>query len=423
MDDTDFETVGEIIENRKREVAQAPLVRFDPPRREDCPPVPAPGIYFGMTDEQYFAIPCLSTSGIKKLAASPMLFWADSWLNPKKVRVDKGHFFVGHAYHVRLLEGSSAFASRYVLEIDRDDYPHAIEKTDEIKDAISKVMLPIQITTQKSQFHKPVTKVEEDDGQGGTRLRSAVKDDHIKQLLEINPDAPLWDNIVAKYVEAAGGRAQISKGLVEEIEIAAKMIESDPEVEPIARGGHAEVVLIWHCPLTGVPMKCKVDKLKVRRMVDLKTFANANDRSIDNAIHQAIANNKYGLQPTVYFEGAQEVRKLVRAHGVSAIHVLNAENWPPEHHEELEAWALKWASHREQDEWTWIFQMKGPAPITRAIDFAYNCATKQIFDEVIRRAKVRFVECATIYGVDPWLDLAPRRILADEDLPNYATEI
>lgn len=423
MDDMDFETVGEIIENRKRDVALAPLLRFDPPRREDTPPVPAPGIYFGMTDEQYFSLPCLSTSGIKKLAASPMMFWADSWMNPKKERIDKGHFFVGHAYHCRLLEGREAFYQRYVPEIDRDAYPHAIEKTDEIKDAISKIALPPELITEKSTHHKPVTKVEEDDGQGGKRQRPAVKADHVAQLLAINPDAPIWDNIVARYIAEANGRKMIPMSLIEEIEIAAKMIESDPEVEPIARGGYAEVVLVWHCATTGVPMKCKVDKLKVRRMVDLKTFANANDRSVDNAIHQAIANNKYGLQPTVYFEGDAAVRKLVRLSGGEAIHILGAENYPPEYHEEIEAWALKWASHIEPCEWSWIFQMKGSAPITRAIDFSRSSATKMIFDDVIRTAKLRFVENATTFGTDPWLDLAPRRILADEDLPVYATEI
>ena len=417
-------TVGEIMGDLPAAGA-GPLLPFVPPMLEVTPPVPEPGIYFGMTDEQYFSIPCLSTSGIKKLAASAMMFWADSWMNPKKERVEKSHFFIGHAYHCRLLEGREAFNARYVLAIDRNDYPQAIEKSDEIKDAISKVPLPPELVTEKSQCHKAVTKVEEDDGQGGKRMRPAVKDDLIRQLLGIWPDAPLWDNIEKNYIKQAGGRLQISASLVEEIEIAAKMIENDPEVEPVARGGHAEVVLIWHCPMTGVPMKCKVDKLKVRRMVDLKTFANQHERSIDNAIHQAISNNKLGLQPTVYFEGAREVRKIVRERGAAAVFICPDADGVVDRDKEqdLTNWALKWASHREHDEWTWIFQMKGAAPITRAVDFSAQSATKMIFDEVIRRAKLRFVEFANTFDCDPWLDLAPRRVLADEDLSNYATEI
>lgn len=401
-----------------------PLRRIEPPMVEGTPPLPAPGIYFNMDEVEYHALPALSCSGIKKLAASPMLFWASSWMNTRRERVEKAHFFVGHAYHVRLLEGSSVFASRYVLEIDRSKYQHAIESTEEIKDRISKIALPPELVTEKQAFHKPVTKVEEDDGLGGKRLRSARKEDWTRQLLDLEPDAPLWDNIVAQFNRENSGRLQISKALIDEIEIAARMIESDPEVAPIARGGYAEVTLIWYCSVTGVPMKARVDKMKVRRMVDLKTFANQNDRSVDRAIYQAIANNRLALQPTVYFEAAQEVRKLVREHGKAAIFVCPDADGviDAEYEADAIAWAMKWASHVDHDEWSWIFQMKGVAPITRVLDFRHNCGTRAVFDEIIRATKRRFAEYCNVFGSDPWLDLAPRRALDDEDLPPYATE-
>jgi hypothetical protein len=33
------------------------------------------------------------------------------------------------------------------------------------------------------------------------------------------------------------------------------MVERDPEVQHAFKGGYAEVVLIWYCEKTGVPMK------------------------------------------------------------------------------------------------------------------------------------------------------------------------
>ena len=40
-----------------------------------------PGIHFGLSDDVYHALPALSASGIKNLLVSPMVFWAESFLN------------------------------------------------------------------------------------------------------------------------------------------------------------------------------------------------------------------------------------------------------------------------------------------------------------------------------------------------------
>jgi hypothetical protein len=85
-----------------------------------------------------------------------------------------------------------------------------------------------------------------------------------------------------------------------------------PEVRHAFRDGYPEVVLIWHCPKTGVPMKARVDYLKLKAIVDLKSIANQRERSLENAIRFEIASYNYNVQPAVYSEGVEAVRKLVR---------------------------------------------------------------------------------------------------------------
>jgi hypothetical protein len=390
-------------------------------RLGDTPPFPEPGIYFGMPEEEYHAIPALSSSGIKKLAASPMIFWAGSWLNPEKDapsspeerEKERVHQRLGKAYHCRLLEGAAAFADRWCVGLDKADYPDAIESVEEIKAAIEKA------------GHIPVTKIatgEEvpDPKKAGAMkpvLRTAKKEDWIAQLQEIDLDVQIWPIIQSEFAQANAGKGFVTAEQYKRIAIAAAMIERDDELSRMVGGGHAEVSLFWVCPITGVPMKMRADYLKVRSIIDLKTVANQKEMSFERAITSELASRKYGLQPSVYGEGAAAVRQLVREHGASAVHVLSGDV------EEATAWALKWAQHREPDEFFFIFQQKGIAPITRGLRWPRMGTTKMIFDDIVKAQKRRFREFNQSYGVDPWLDLKPVYDLADEDLPPYATDI
>ena len=49
----------------------------------------APGIYFGMSDEDYHRDPSLSHSGITNILVSEYDYWEESFLNPNKKYDDK----------------------------------------------------------------------------------------------------------------------------------------------------------------------------------------------------------------------------------------------------------------------------------------------------------------------------------------------
>jgi hypothetical protein len=79
-----------------------------PPRHEHQLAFPEPGIYFGLDEETYHAIPAGSTSALKKLAISSMDCWAASSLNLDRVEAQKPYLDYGKAIHAFVLEGEEA---------------------------------------------------------------------------------------------------------------------------------------------------------------------------------------------------------------------------------------------------------------------------------------------------------------------------
>jgi hypothetical protein len=421
-------SVGDILEQGAERLPTPQ--RFVPARLEGTPALPEPGIYFGMSEETYLALPALSNTGIKKLAASPMIFWASTpWLNPKKAKqdaeaVEKAHRIFGKAYHARIVEGRRAFESRFAVELDPSDYPDMLVSTDQIKAAIGQHMTA---DTRKTAAEgsmvpvKPASKVPDEMPDGTEYMRSAVKADWIAQLLELDPEAPVFARVEQEYFEAHRGKTFLTPDQLEELEIAALMVERDPELKDAFKGGHAEAVLIWYCPRTGVPMKAKLDYLKLDEIVDLKSVANQRERSIETAIRFEISGYHYNFQPVVYFDGVDAVRELVRK-GEAEIHIPQ-DYEPDTPAAEIVAWVEKWAKVRAADQFLWVFQQKGTAPITRGVRFPRTGITHEDTQFLVERAKRHFIQFSEVFGTEPWLDIKPIYTIADEDIPRQATEI
>jgi len=390
------------------------------PRLEGTAPEPALGIHFGMPDEVYHALPCLSNSGLRALLASPTLFWDKSWLNPDREQEDREHQIVGRAYHAMILEGPRAYRERFAVAPDPADYPKALRSADEIKDAIKKL------------DHKPVTRVDDPDRPGETR--AARKEDHVAQLVALDRSAVVWDDIVARAQREAGGRAFLSADDDRRIRIAARMISQDPQLVKAFRGGFPEVTLIWRDPRQGVLMKARTDYLKLKAVVDLKSFANKRELSVRATILRAIAENRYCLQPATYLQGVDEVRKLVRQFGASAVHFHNVSAPPEDASEEerrvyVEAispaleFAFRWAQYTGPESWLWVFQQKGNAPVTRGLYHPLAGSVHSIAGSLVTEGVRKFRECVETYGTDPWLDLAEVDEIHESEIPTWGLEI
>lgn len=401
-------TVGEILGDRPglySEVEEALVM----PRLPTTDPEPALGIHFGIEESAYHRIPAFSNSLLRKMIASPTLFWANSWLNAEREEKTADHFTIGKAYHCMILEGHEAYTSRFYPLPDPKDYPKALRLADEIKNAL------------KALDIKPVSKVDVEGGKDG-ETRAAVKADHVAQLMAADRSALVWDDLVNKAERYAAGRTLIDPDEDMRIRMCSRMIQQDPELAKAFKGGYPEVTLIWRDPRQGVLMKARIDYLKLKAIVDLKTFANPKELSVRKAIARTIAERSYELQPAVYCQAAAEVRHIVRANGVSAIHFHDG--WTDEQRGAATEFALKWASWTDPDRFLFVWQMKGHAPVTRAyyhpLAGTRHAIAQSMFVEGVRK----FRECATIFGSDvPWLDLGEIDEMDESEIPMFGLDI
>lgn len=421
----EVETVGDILGDTVPEFLEVESA-LEMPRIDLTPPEPKLGIHFNMPEEEYHELPCASKTHLVHLTGSPTIFWAQGWINREKVlderekiadaiRKEKVYRLEGKAYHAMILEGRQAYEDRFHVAPDPREYPKALRLADEIKQAIVE------------RNGKPVSSVDVQDQPGKTRR--ATKDDWVEQLVRMDRSVEVWDDIVARAERIAGGRALISVDTDRQIRIAARMIAQDPQLVKAFKGGYPEVTLVWRDPRQGVLMKARVDYLKLRLAVDLKTFQNTQKRQIRRAIIRAISENNYAFQPAVYLQGIDEVRKLVRRHGASAIHfhgdLAEGPKSVDEGGEACEAmeFALRWAMVTEPDRWLWVFQQKGEAPVTRGyyhpLGSSYHSIAVQTMVEAVRT----FRRCAEIYGNDPWLDLEEIDDLTEDELPLWGLDI
>lgn len=437
-----------------------------PPRHEGQPEFPAPGIYFGMSEEEYHAVPAASNSHLKKLSVSSMDAWADSWMNlDREEPEDKPHFNFGKAIHAFVLEGEGAYLDRYAVDLDPVDFEDIkpLVHTEQIKAAIGafttkqpvtprggkqdlidqlaalgeKAGVPVNIDgtvpelkDRISAFEedapiRPLSRVEEEDEDGNKSVRPASKADWIEQLLSLDPDVKIWDKMLAEHRAQHEGKFMLDAKVDRRVRIAAKMILAHPEISKAIENGHPEVSVFWYCRKTGVPMKARFDMLKMRVIADLKSFANKVGKPIRSAINTAIASYRYNMQHVVYVEAALAARELIReaiendGQIGDVVHVANA---PPEAEPAIFDWCEKWASQTEPPEFLFIFQQTGIAPVTRG-RLMPRSTLFSVTRSRVEELKRQWAECAATYGTDPWIDLEPITETEDEEIPEYATDI
>src|SRR5688572_20460520 len=96
-----------------------------------------PGVHFGLPEDAYHATEALSASGIQHLRASPLDFWARSWMAPadddEESAEDTFAKILGSAYHKRIVEGREAFARCYAPSITVKDCPKALVTVEDIR--------------------------------------------------------------------------------------------------------------------------------------------------------------------------------------------------------------------------------------------------------------------------------------------------
>ena len=356
------------------------------PAEIDHPLVHAPGVWFGLPEDEYHHALALSSSGLKFLRASTLDFWARSPLCPDRADDESDAKIVGHAYHKRIIEGRGAFEASYAPEIDPAEFPNALRTNDEIRAAIIAAGGP---------------------DKGTKALRKA---ELIELLLEYEPDALIWDRLVADHNRLHGGKILLPAHMMHKIEIAAAMIERHPQLSKAFTGGAPEVSIFWTDRATGVPCKARLDYWKPKAIVDLKSFENSLGLPVRKAIARAIANYRYHLQAAFYLRAVVEARRLMAAGACYRCHGSNL----------TEDLARALIQPNEMT-WLWVWQQKGIAPLARGMVLGRG-SVMDIARIEIDEALGVFARCWKAFGTEPWVDVTDIDTFDDTEFPAFIAD-
>lgn len=258
----------------------------------------ADGIYFDMSEADYHALPRLSASGIKNMLISVPTFWAKSWMNTDNAE-DEGEDentakkaneddtlarILGRAYHAAIFEPAT-LDDRYVGEPDLSGYKNLLKTDTEVM----AVLKDLGQTQKKA---------------GETAIQRAFR------LMDIDDRYNFKSIIMGEFAEEAGSRQIIARKYWDQIHKDIARIAANPEIHSLVTGGFSEVTILWTCQDSGVPMKARIDKLKADCFVDLKSFANAMGKPVNQMIADQVQYNKYYLSMRNYQEAISMIGRL-----------------------------------------------------------------------------------------------------------------
>lgn len=376
------------------------------------------GIYFGLDDKDYFALERFSASGAAAMLISPATFWAQSWLNPVKVQEREEEAekvtaaqIAGKAYHRARLE-PEIYQRTYVRSINPAEYPGILTTHTAIKE-------------QLKELGEAQTKTGENVLGAAYRLRATGYDKPILHILEDQLRSDMEEHQI-----------EVSWMLFDQIAADMAAMHGNREVAPHVTNGQSEVTILW-TDKAGVKWKARLDYLQARSITDVKTFANARGKELEQCIYDDIAYNRYYMQAHVYWTAAELIR-------TSDLQIKKMQNQAQQD--------LIDAIRASEDpfEYWWIFQEKGGVPnvlarklrLTAEVHPHYLAAaptpeTRKALQKKLQRpsmiwkkaelevraARDRFVSHQEIYPRgEPWGAMVPVAEIDDEGFNRFWLE-
>lgn len=350
----------------------------------------ADGLYFDLPFEDYVAEPRFSFHLGKALLISPLTAWAD-YVDPDREDIDTKARKMGRALHCRLLEGEAVFRERFAVKPENNgDY---LDGSDELKNRCGELGLP----------------------KNGTI--AAMCD----RILEADPDALLWPVFMKAWAAENEGKTILTEAQWRETELRARIAPMHPDLERGAfQGGYPEVSILWTDRETGVRCKNRIDWLKVKSLIELKTFSNQSELPIGKAVARALTGRKYHMQGRIELEAVQQAKRFAAAGAVAG----------PVDPEWLKAFA-----EQIDHQLVWVFIQSGRVPEIRVRRFERHVrgaaagSTENLHwthgEDCFRQALREYRDCLEHYGNDastPWVSPEPMRAFQDEEFGAWSFE-
>jgi hypothetical protein len=356
-----------------------------PNGQEKAAPLPSvpirrePGVYFGLPAADYLADPSLGSSDLKRLAAAPILYWHYSHMNPtRSPSPDSAAKLRGRALHALVLQGEEGFKQAFAVKPSHEDYPGCLVTLEDLKAKLRFLCEPT----------------------------SGTKHALSKRIKIKLPDVVVFEDVLAifKAVVERDKLEVITKDTAREVRKAAAAITSNPHLRRAFQGGIPELSVFW--TENGVPLKARFDYVKPAAIVDLKSFANQREHSVDTAIRMAIGVFRHDVQAAHYFDAYAALRSLVKDGRVFGSCKLR-----PDWHKRL----------ADETVFIWVFHSVD-APITRALQLSETSAALNRARREVAMAKRAYAECLERWGTSAWFDDEPPRELTEEDMAPWLRE-
>lgn len=245
-----------------------------------------PGIYLDMDEGEYFRDPSIGGSSLKNIIQTPEEYWWDSPFNKIDRRPDREtkSQALGTLIHKIMLEGVDAYNDTYAVALDSSHYPDALHTTLDIQGALDKLGVSYPSSSRKQQL--------------------------IDSLLEVSPNALVWDDMKQRHSLENDGKITVARHLDAKARIMQRIAERDPSLSKLFSTGLPEVSVFWR-DLNDVPCRMRVDWLTVSKTVDLKSYnPRSKSKRRETNWANAIDDMGYHYQEGHYRAGRLAMPKL-----------------------------------------------------------------------------------------------------------------
>ncbi|MGH0004494.1 hypothetical protein ACQU0X_30890 [Pseudovibrio ascidiaceicola] len=340
-------------------------------------PVPL-GIYFGLPEDVYHADPdAKGSTTIKEVHVNAADHQYDKLKGTKHVDA----FDLGSALHARILEGKDALTERFSQDFDASKYPKALVSTRDLTDFLK-----------------------EHDQKG---LSGKKKDDLIKWVLEVDPDAQILDILKKEFLDENEGKIFISKADWELVETAAQMLQEDRDLGPVMEDGAfvkgaPEVSMFY---MDGdIKRKLRVDRLLRHALVDLKSFSPQTSGNMVRLVRHAIFKRFYEIQAADYLRSYGLIKDLFNA---GEVEVFGEQPY--------DTFLEECFASDEEPTWIWVFVKTKSCPQPLIVNWT---GQQRIADhkQMVVEAMESYRFFVSEYGEDAlWHPQHPAMDLGDDD--------
>jgi hypothetical protein len=342
-----------------------------------------PGIYFDLPEDAYHSARGLSCSGMKHLTVSDLNYWHRN-INPARTpEEDTEARRFGKAVHCYALE-RDRFDRCFVDKLCEDDFPDALVTADDMRKFLEANGLP------KS---------------------GKTKQELVDRITAHCLPAVIWDKQLAIHAETHAGKTFLGRDEASRIERAAAVMAADPYVKAALTGGMPEVSFFVRDPETGVMLKARMDYVRPRSTIDIKTFSNSRGKPVEKAIFEAIYYESYYLQCVFYHQVREIARRQLAAGEIQTFGNVS-EQWLKGFLEtEDHGFGLVFIESAEPFDLRFVLLKQ--AEVSGADTNAYwSSAQLRIADLTFRYAK-----CLQKYGDAEWREPREPHVLEDSDMP------